>query len=373
MNITYEWIEDIDRFKEIAAGWDKAVESSGSHDPFLLSDFVISWSKYFGGKDPLRALVVYGGKDIIGGIPLCLKRGSRPYSFVKILCHVGGSAANYTEPFYAFRDIDILPVIREALSEKKDWDLLYLSDLRRENKLLGELSGSGADKCFSVKVLTDHSNWSIDLSAGLEKYLSGIPSKLKRDLRSKRKHLEQKFGPVRLREVKGGDVAKLIDDYSKLSLNSVSERGRESSFESREYAAFYGEFLMAMEAKDRLDAHLLCAGEEPLAISFGYRFGPGFNWVLTGFNSKHKYYRPGYLLIEELIKLVASRGETIYNWYGYERFYKAQWCNRQDPLYKVFILRRSVKVGLYHLINSIERAIRSNNMIVAAVRKIRRS
>jgi len=373
MSIRCEWLTDIGKFEEIAAQWDRAVERSGSYNPFLLSDFIILWSKYFGKKDPLRMLVVYDGKDIAGGIPLCLKKGPGPYGFVNMLCHVGGSAANYTEPLYASKGNDILPSIMEALSGRKDWDLLYLSDLRHGNRLPEELSRGDADKRFSVKVLTDHSNWSIDLSSGLEKYLAGISPKLKRDLRSKRKHLEEKFGPLQLRGIKGAAVAKLIEDYSKLSLNSFSDRGRESSFESREYASFYGEFLMAMEGKGMLDAHLLCAGEEPLAISFGYKFGPGFNWVLTGFNSGLKYYRPGYLLIEELLKLTAGRGEKIYNWYGYERFYKTQWCNRQDPLYRVFIVRRGVKGGLYRALNSLERALRSNKALVNVIRKIRRS
>lgn len=368
------WIENIEDFKKISGEWDRAVERSGSYDPFLLSDFILSWHRYFGKSNPLRFLVLYDNGQVSGGIPLCLKRGSGPYGFARMLCHAGGTAANYTEPLYPSKDFKFLPSLKEALSERKDWDLLYLSDLRQENRLLKELLSGDKDKRFTVKVFSDHSNWSIDLSGGLEKYLSGISPKLKRDLRAKRRHLEEKFGAIKLNEVKGSrEVERLFDLYSKYSLDAFAERGRASSFEKREYSSFFREFLVLMEKRGRLDAHLLSAGEEPLAISFGYKFGPGFNWALTAFNSSHKYYRPGYLLIEELLRLAASRSEKRYNWYGYERFYKAQWCNRQEPLYRVLIVKRNIKGRLYRLISLLERALRSNKTMLSAARRLKRS
>ncbi len=76
-----------------------------------------------------------------------------------------------------------------------------------------------------------------------------------------------------------------------------------------------------------------------IALTYGYRFGKGFNCVLTSFDYDYKHIRPGYLLIEEMLKEIEAKGETFYNWYGGERFYKHQVCNQIDPLYSIILYR----------------------------------
>ncbi|MFA5093881.1 MAG: GNAT family N-acetyltransferase, partial [Candidatus Omnitrophota bacterium] len=122
---------------------------------------------------------------------------------------------------------------------------------------------------------------------------------------------------------------------------AFAARNRKSNFENDRYADFFREFLILMDGAGRLDAHLLEAGDKAIAISFAYRFGKGFNWVLTAFDYEYKYYRPGYILIEELLKMISARGEACYNWYGHGRFYKDQLCNRLTPLYKVVMARKT--------------------------------
>lgn len=374
MSMKYHWIDEIAEFKKISSEWDAAVERSSSHNPFLLSDFIVAWFDHFGRRYPMRILVIRNGAAIAGGMPLCLKKGSWPYSFVRVLSYAGGTAANYTEPLYSDKGLNFFPVLEEALLQRKDWDLLYLSDIRQGSRAAAEISSLPAGGPFSVKFYSDHYNWAIDLSEGTEKYLSGLSSKMRRDLRAKRKRLEGKFGPLRLQQVNSrAEVEKLFELYRRYSLSAFAKRGGESSFEDRGYSGFFRDFLGAMEEKGRLEAHMLYAGDEPLAISFGYRFGPGFNWTLTAFNYEHKYYRPGYLLIEEIVKMVASRGETVYNWYGYERFYKSQWCNRRTPIYRFFLVKRSIRGNIYRVISSAENALRSSRVVVSVARKLRHS
>ncbi len=372
--MTFRWLEEISEFQNIAEDWDKTLTDSGTYNPFLLSDFIITWWKHFHESRSLRIFVVFDGDRIIGGIPLSIRRGDGMYKFARILSYIGGSAANYTEPLYATAGTRLLPRLKEALRKKRDWDVLYLSDVREGNGLISEYNAGHSDISFNLHLISDHTNWAIDLSGGEKEYLSSLSSKMKRDLRAKRVHLMEKFGEVRLKEVRGEDeIEKLFDLYTKFSMRTFEERGRNSSFEEDRYAAFFREFLLVMDRQHRLDAHVLSAGDKPLAVSFGYRFGKGLNWVLTGFNYDYKYYRPGYILIEELIKEVLRRGETYYNWYGYERFYKSQWCNIQSPLYRLFLIRKSLRGNCYKAVQVFEKNLRFNRTIVGMVRKIRRS
>ena len=292
------------------------------------------------------------------------------YGFARILSHIGGIAANYTEPFYSSLNTEILPFLMESLAEKSDWDILYLSDVRQENKLFAECNGLLADKQFLCYIVQDHMNLAIDLSGGVDNYLSTISNKLKSDLRAKRKRAINEYGEIRLKEIgRQNEVALYFDKFIEFSLHSFNKREKKSSFENKRYSSFFREFLILMDKNARLDAHALFSGDKILAISFGYRFGKGLNLVLTGFDYKYKYVRPGYLLIEELIKETVRRKETYYNFYGYDRFYKSQWSNKQAPLYKIFVMRNSLRGRFHKILFQIEKSLRSNKAIVSFFRR----
>ncbi|HRZ66834.1 MAG TPA: GNAT family N-acetyltransferase [Candidatus Omnitrophota bacterium] len=365
----YRWIEDIEDFRKIAAEWDSLVAAASDPQPFLLSDFLITWWKYFGKGKKLRIFVVEEGGKVKGGLPLCLNRGSAREGFAEFLHHVGEVAANYTEPLYSDGGPEIFPLLARALSGRRDWDVFCLTDIREGSRLLKELKGAPHHKDYSVFLISDHDNYAIDLGKGLESYQSSLSPKLKRDLKSKRKHITQKYGAVTLVKASGEkEVRASAALYKKFSRDAFAARNRKSTFENDKYADFFAEFLVLMEKAGRLDAHLLKAGDAVLAISFAYRFGRGFNWVLTAFDYEYKYYRPGYILIEELLKEICARGETYYNWYGHGRFYKDQLCNLLEPLYKVMIVRKTIKGSSYMLSQKAKKAVKYLKGLVEGAR-----
>lgn len=370
----HHWIEDIEEFRKITSKWDEALITSGANNPFLLSEFIITWWKYFGNNLTLKIFVIYDDNRIAAGIPLYIKRCGIQCLGTRIMYYIGGPLANYTEPLYADDESEILSSLRDALEKRSDWDVLYLTDIRAGNRLLREYDDCASDKRYFCEVVQDHMNWAVDLSEGIDKYLSTVSKKLRRDLKAKKKHAEKDYGRVRLEEIKGKEeIERYFDLYTDFSLKTFSARSRKSNLENIRYTAFFREFLVSLGQNQRLDAHALFAGDKVLAISFGYRFGKGFNWVLTSFNYDYKYIRPGYLLIEELIKEIHSRGETYYNWYNYERFYKNQWCNKKTPLYRFFLIRRSLKGWVYNLSQKLVIMLRSNRLFVNLVRRVKKA
>jgi hypothetical protein len=89
------WIEDIRQFQDIAQEWDEAIVVSGADNPFLLSDFIESWWKYYSKKRRLSIFAIYDRGQIVAGIPLCAKR----IHLRKTLTHIGGCDANVTHFF----------------------------------------------------------------------------------------------------------------------------------------------------------------------------------------------------------------------------------------------------------------------------------
>lgn len=371
--LQHQWIDDLETFRSRAAEWDGALLASGEQNPFLLSDFILTWSKYFLQPGALRLLVMTDGLHIVGCLPLFVRRDGVRHGCARRLSYVGGWAANYTEPFCASADGSALSVVREALLARQDWDVFRLTEVRSRSRFLSECRQRAPDASFPIEVSEDHADWSIDLSHGVEAYLQTISKKLRRDLRSKRRHAVARYGELTLKAVHGPEeVARSFDLYTRFSCEAFRARHRRSAFEDHHQQAFFREFLVAMERRQRLDAHLLTAGDHVLAVSFAYRFGPGFNWVLTAFNCEDEYLRPGYLLIEDIIQELWRRGEPRYNWYGHDRFYKTQWCNTKTPLYSVTIVKPTWAGAWYRRVRWAERCVRSTPLALRAVRSLRR-
>jgi CelD/BcsL family acetyltransferase involved in cellulose biosynthesis len=225
----YRWIEDIGEFSAIAGEWD-ALVTSGDRQPFLLSDFIITWWKYFGEGRKLRIFVLLEGAKIKGGLALCLERGGAREGFANILRHIGGVAANYTEPLYPGDGARVFGSFAQALSLRGDWDVLCLTDVRQDSRLLSEIS-AGVPGKLRVSAVNDHMNYAIDLTGGLDNYLSSLSPKLRRDLRSKRKRLSEKYGQIRLLEAKGRrDVEACTGLYRDFSRAAFTARKQEEQF-----------------------------------------------------------------------------------------------------------------------------------------------
>lgn len=358
--MNYHWIENIRDFHNISQKWDQLLLASGSDNPFLLSDFIITWWKYYHPGKYLRILVIDDGNKIIGGIPLYLRNESWKRGFLKTLYYIGDGAANYTEPLF-LPSKDFWPIFLNALESKKDWNLLHLFNVRGQSNLVKEFNPKLLNSKTSVRLIQDHLNWAIDLSGGIENYFKRLSKKLRRDLNSRRRRASQEYGEIRLKEIK--DVEELksyFDLYGQFSRKSFNARNERSAFNNYAYVQFFKDFLILMHRNQRLYAHVLCSGDKVFAISFGYKLGKGFNWALTAYDYDYRSIRPGYLLIEELIKEVSSWGEIYYNWYGYHKFYKTQWCNIIEPLYRIKVFKKNIYTDSLHYIEENVRRIRQS-------------
>ncbi|NQU95502.1 MAG: GNAT family N-acetyltransferase [Candidatus Omnitrophica bacterium] len=371
--MVHNWIEDINKFRDVSNDWDKALIASDNYNPFLLSDFLITWWKYYSKGHRLAIFVLYEKGSIIGGIPLYIRKSSIRTGFANVLFYVGDVAANHTEPFFASKKESFLHVLTEALAQRKDWDALHLKNVRSGNRMLSEHKNNAFLNKFSIYEIQDHFDWSIDISMGKGEYLAFVSKKLKRDLRSKRRFATKNYGEISLKQMKGTEeIERLFDLYVKFSINAFASRDVKSNFKNSEYCGFFKEFLALMEEKGRLYAHALLAGEKVLAISFAYRFGKGFKWILNAFDYEYRYVRPGYLLIEELIEKIEKLGETEYNWYGHERFYKTQWCNKKTPLSQFLIIDKTLAGQRYRARQLVERALKSNKTARNLIRSLRK-
>ena len=361
-------VEDIKDFQDIAGEWDEALIQSGENNPFLLSDFITSWWKYYSKNRKLRVFVIYDKEKITAGIPLYLERRN----LRRTITHIGGPDANVTQFFAKNSGINLIEYLISSLEKREDWDILILDRVLSTNPLIKLIENSkslGSDK-FIYYIFDAGFNGIIDLTKGYNEVFQNISQRLKRYILKGKRDIG-KTGELRLHKISGpSNVRSLFKTYRELSIKAFNIRNNTSVFKSEKRYMFFDELLTKFDKKNRLDAHMLTAGDHTLGISFGYRFGKGFKWILTTFNPDFYQLRPGHLLIEALINDSINRGDPYFDmYYGGEVFYKQQWCPNMIPLNRVEICRNNFFNKSLSLARN---SLKSNKVFMESARKARR-
>lgn len=338
----YRWITDINQFKSMQAQWDDALLASGEDNPFLLSDFILTWWKYYFYKRRLMVFAVYEHGNIISGIPLYIvRKGAR-----NIIKYVGGAAANLTHSFSLQSEFNLPELLLYALKNDTQWDILILERILGHNSIISQLGQSAASSSnrsvLNCKIYDAGFNGIIDLSKGYRFVLDNLPERLYRYVQSAKAKIN-KSGQLKLERIRDtNNIRELFSEYRQMSIRSFEMRDNRSAFLDDTYSDFFSELFEVFDSKGILDAHRLTASDKTLAISFGYRFGKGFKWILTAFNPDFYKFKPGYLLIDALLKEAAGNADPYFDmFYGGELFYKRQWCNKMIPLKKAVVYRSS--------------------------------
>ena len=309
-----------------------------------MSDLIINWWKYFGEDKNLKIFVILENGSVKGGIPLYTN--NRSYTnFLIILKYIGNSSGNLTEPFSTIEISEFMDAFLYYLFQARWWDVMVLLRVRKKVKEMLTYSNIYKKVENKIKVKSDSINASIRIDQDINRYLSTRPKRLRRYIRSCKSKAE-KYGAVRLERINNNEIEKYFKLYVEYSLNSYAERGLKSAFSDRKQCLFFSKLLSSLGVKNYLDAHCLKFGDELVAISFAYRYGKGFKWILTTYNNKFQSLRPGHLLIYELLKEAIKLKDPYFDMYsGGNKFYKRQWCNQFDSLFKISIFNNNI-VGL---------------------------
>lgn len=360
----YRWITEINRFKEISAEWDKALMACGEDNPFLLSDFIVTWWKYYFPNRKLRIFVAYDNGLVVSGIPLYITRkGIR-----NILGHVGGHTANLTHYFSLKEQFKFINNLLSYLKEDKEWDIFVLERVLESTPIISQCRSLNV-KGLRCDIVNAGFDGLIDLTKGYDFVRNNLSERLRRYLESGKKKALL-MGELKLNKISAGEsVQKIFSEFRQMSIKSFRARGTFSAFEDNNYSDFFSELFETFHKNGRLDAHRLSAGDKTLAISFGYRFESGFKWVLTAFNPRFRELRPGHILIDRLIQEAITNRDPYFDmYYGGESFYKQQWCNKMLPLKKVTVYHDNLLNRFY--IN-LENLLRSNRLLMSSAKKIR--
>jgi len=344
--MNYQWIEDSSVFERIAQDWDRALLCSKEDNPFLLSDFIQTWWKYYAKGSKLQIFVLYDGKNIIGGLPLYHKKEG-------YLEYPGGCLANYTEFLTnGNNQQQVWGTFLAALDERKDWRCVSLKRYRKNRcaslqEFLREpfhYNGIWVDsyKCGYTYLINIPENFS--------NYIDFLPKKLRYYIRRSEKEFS-KLGKITFSSLHNHDeLLEWYDTFIRLSRDSFKRRNKISAFEDERQCEFFKELINKFYRAGYLDLNVLKLNDRVIAIHFGYSTGKNLNYVFPVFDMDFAPLNPGHLLIYRLIELGTKRGNKLFDFYSGHSFYKEQWSQDKEDMLIVEIRRKNTR-------NRIERYI----------------
>lgn len=321
------WIENIKEFQEIADSWDEALLLSGEDNPFLLSDFILTWLKYNSTNLKLRVFIVFEKNKIIGGIPLCQNRNRH-------LELPGGSAAGYTEFLSSENNREnVWTLFLRSLTEKKDWRCIRMRRQRMDKFNPEIIKNANKYGALLIDIYENDYAYLIDVPENILSFANGLPKKLRYYIRRSEKELSR-LGKIHFLSLDSEEsINEWCDNFISFSRASFAQRGNKSVFENKSHCLFFIELISKFYRKGYLSAHCLCIDKRMIAVHFGYSMATNnLNYLFPAFDVKLANLNPGHLLLYKIVEFASWNKKKLVDMYTGYRFYKEQWCNRKEKI-----------------------------------------
>jgi len=360
----YRWIEDIDEFRRIAGKWDGALLASGEDNPFLLSDFLLTWWRHYSKGFKLRVFVLLRDGQIVGGLPLAAdRRGCLEYP--------GGINANYTEFLSVGGGLPFWDYFVRGLHEFKGWRCVRLKRFREDRLNAPKLRGAVDEhKGMIMDIYDSDPTYLIDIPQDFKGYINRLPKKLRYYVKRSEEEFS-KLGTLGLASPKSpAEVIALADTCIGFSRDSFRRRKRQSAFEDSANCLFFKELMSSFFKAGYLDANALTLNGRTIAVHFGYSIANNLNYIFPSFDAEFARFNPGHLLIYKLVELGSKRKNRLFDLYTGGSLYKEQWSDRKENVVSVEMrpdLARS------RVARMVERQLRTSPIVRKAKKAIKSS
>lgn len=317
--MSLEFIDDVQTFQQMEEEWNRLLEKSASHVPFLRHEFLSSWWQTLGGGEwdegDLSILASRGSSGELLGIAPFFRRqqkymflGSYEISDYLDIIAARDQIAPFTEAIFTF------------LQQNNDtWDQLDLYNLRKTSPSLSVLKEQAKELGWQAQEETLQPAPCLTLPDSWENYLEGLDSKYKHEIERKLRRAEGYFLPVdwylveeeRMLDSELDDFMELMSYHPEKAafLTSIMETQLRSSV----HKAFNAGWVQL--------SFLTVGGKKAAGyLNFDYN---NRIWVYnSGLNPMFENISPGWVLLSYLIKWAIQEGRTSFDFMRGDEEYK---------------------------------------------------
>ena len=360
---TARLIREEDDWDAIRPEWDALYAASPYASAPLDFAWLRAWWRIFGpayGTGGLQILTVWRGTRLVGVLPL-YEGGhvERPLG-VRQLRFISTGEAEFEETCPDYLNILCLPGEEEAcLDAVRDcfehlpWHHLELLDLPKASPLLRSGVFPGSARIFSRGTCPV-----ADLTGGFEAYLDRLSSNSRQQARRLLREGER-FGTTF--EVVGADqAAGAFDELMRLHQARWMADGKPGVFAAPRFTAFHRDIVREWLPGGRAVLARLSAGVETVAVLYGFVTGSGFGFYQSGVRRHGTGHlrSPGNLAHLLLMRTLAERGVSTYDFLRGASSYKTRLATRENQLAGVQVWRPTLRTATYRSVRLAARATR---------------
>jgi len=309
------------------------------------------WQTYSPGMraPELCVITVWRGARLIGAIPLYLRQEMRWPIGLRRLGFLSTGEAEFEETCADYLNVLFMPdeeavcvsavwqVIRQL-----DWDHLELLDLPADTPLLNSPEFPG-----NARLIERGGCPIADLDQGFEGYLGKLSPNRRQNARRLMREAEKAGATFEL--VGAADAAETFDDLVRLHQARWEAEGKPGVFGAPRFREFHRSLVRQWLPGGRAVLARLSLGAEPAAVLYGFVLGTKFDFYQSGVqrDSDGLLKSPGNLAHLLLMKSLAARGITAYDFLRGSASHKERQATRRTALTGVEVWRPTFRSALY--------------------------
>lgn len=342
------------QWDRLAPDWSALFDVSPQASPPLSFSWLRHWWRVFGASygGGLRIVTMRRGAELIGVLPLYSSgKGVRRLRFIST------GEGEHEEICPDYMDLLCAPGQEQACRAAAwhavagmSWDCLELLDIAEGSLLLSQAPGHGNIVARGACPIAE-------LEGGFEAYLRRLSSNGRQQARRLLREAE-KEGVV-LEVADASRVGACFEDLVSLHQQRWVASGKPGCFAAPRFTEFHRTLAREWVPSGRAVLARASLAGTPIAALYGFVTGSKFDFYQSGVRTDGPLRSPGNLAHLMLMRELAGRGVTRYDFLRGSSSYKERLATTETKLYAIQVWRPTIRSAIYRSSRRIGRGIRN--------------
>jgi CelD/BcsL family acetyltransferase involved in cellulose biosynthesis len=332
--VTFEAISTENSFAALGDSWNDLVRAMPRPSPHLLHPWLLSWWRHYGEDGELAVHVAYRGDELVGALPLCVRRRRG----LRVLTFLGAEQIPLADLLLAEGEGAAVGAALAKRAESTEHDFADFHGLPSSSRLAAALGASP----LRLIVRAEAPVLELNGSDWQTVYQTRLSSK-QRALHRRRYRQLAKLGTIettvaRTRE----ELTPALEDA--FELHALRWRGRpdRSEFGTATGKQFHREATAAMAELDVIRIVTLKLDGRPIAFVYDFMLEGTMYGYRLAFDPEFGRFSPGLVNRYDALGNGFSEGATRVEFFGGMERYKMELADRTEPLHEGLGLPGSV-------------------------------
>jgi len=315
--------------EKLSASWERICEADPRAEIFHTFEWNRAFCKSLGGGVSLCAVVVYAGTEVVGIVPLALRRNNLQF--------LGSPASDYNDVLcYEERTAEVLRSAFDALLHSPvRWTSCILDNVPADSRMMRSIGTLPGEVRKRLQLHFKSPCPTILLNGKPE---GKANNRFRKQSVQRHEKRLRKLGRLSFRHLETREeIRQHLDSFFRQHVQRLAFKGQKSHFLSLATRQFYSALVDELDPCGPLRFGVLSLNELPIAYHFGFQHKGKFIWYQPTFNVDYWDYSPGEVLLAELLRYAQQQSLREFDFTVGGEGYKDRFANETRQLFTVCI------------------------------------